>query len=203
MGKAEILYRQIAYELLDAGGKNEFTQIGLARKFGFSTSTVSNALMPLEGIGAVQVGRSGFRVTDAEKLLLYWASTRTLSKDVAMRLYVKAPASEIERSLPPGIVFTAYTGFRRRFGEAPADYGEVYAYAGEKEIRESVKRLSARPAEENANLVFLRHDEFLDGISSKSVAPTGVLFVDLWNLRQWYARDFVNALKRRLAKWFE
>jgi hypothetical protein len=30
------------------------------------------------------------------------------------------------------------------------------------------------------------------------LAPIAQIFVDLWNIREWYAKDYLDALSRRL-----
>jgi hypothetical protein len=112
------------------------------------------------------------------------------------------PIRDIERSMPDGVAFTGYTGYRFTFDEAPADYSEVYLYATESALEQIKKRFG--PSERQPNLIVMRCDDYLGGEISKgkldksSVCPAQ-LFADLWNMGQWYAKDFVDALSKRLG----
>src|SRR3989338_1618685 len=95
----------------------EATQAGIAKKLGISLSTVNNALKPLQRIGAIEKMRFGFRLVDREKALVFFATARNLEKDVVFSTRADLGALEIEKLMPAGIVFTAYSAFRLRFGE--------------------------------------------------------------------------------------
>ena len=68
------------------------------------------------------------------RILLYWASQRKLADDIVYSTSTPSSAAEIERGLPRGAIVTAYSGFRAKFGEVPADYEEVYVYADPAEL---------------------------------------------------------------------
>lgn len=191
--KKEIIYR----DLCDGALKERFlfTQLELSKKFNFSLSTVNNALRPLEQMGAIRKKRRGFEVTDIKKLLLYWASVRTVWRDIVYTTRVELPVMKIEASVPPGSIFTAYSGYRIAYHEAPADYSEVYVYAPKKILDEMSRRFPKK--EGPANLFVLEPDEFLVKSMAVSV-PISQLYVDLWNMKEWYAKDFLSALERRI-----
>ncbi|MBI5252968.1 MAG: hypothetical protein HY930_01010, partial [Euryarchaeota archaeon] len=84
MLKKEIIYREILTEALE-NKHFDFKQLALSKKFGFSISTVSNAVRPLAAIGAVEIEQRGFRLADAAKALLYWATVRKFEKEIAYR----------------------------------------------------------------------------------------------------------------------
>ncbi|MBI5036447.1 hypothetical protein HZC09_03815 [Candidatus Micrarchaeota archaeon] len=189
MKKQEIAYAAILADALK--GNRKFTQKGLSEKLGFSISMVNAAVKSLERIGAVQVNRRSFVLQDAKKALLYWASRRNLEKDIAYKTRVDAPPRTIERSMPAGTVFTGYSAYRLLFGEAPADYGEVYAYAAD--LAEVRKRFPPRKGP--PNLFVMAANGFP---AEKSCVTTPHLYVDLWNMREWYAKEFLEALEGRL-----
>jgi hypothetical protein len=189
MEKKEFVYRQILL-------KPETTQLELAQILGISLSTVNNAVRPLREMGAVQVGKRKLRVADTEKLLLYWASVRNLTRDILYRTRTELHVNEIERSTPPEIIFTAYSGYRLRYNDVPADYSEVYVYSSRSEIDSIETRFPE--SEKVPNLFVLEGDKHLHGISRDGIVPDCQLFVDLWNLPEWYAREFAIKLRERI-----
>ncbi len=206
MKKSELVYREVLRGAVE-GKTAVFTQLELARKLGISLSTVSNALQPLRRMGAVRVKRRSFEVVNAKKVLYYWASARSLDKDIIYKTRADMTVSGIERGMPPQVVFAAYTAYKFRFEDVPADYSEVYVYCSENDLKEVVKRFpqGKNPNRErsigrshksdlrsNPNVFVLKKD-FSDG-----EMPMAHLFVDLWNLKEWYARDFLKAMEERL-----
>lgn len=188
MKKSELLYRQ----LLGAAEKKVYrhTQLELARALGVSLSTVNNALQPLRKMGAVNVRRRSFEVVSAKKILYYWASTRNIEKDVIYRTRADLGVSGIEKGMPADVVFAAYSAYKFRFSDVPADYSEVYVYCDEICLAELKKRFP--PKSNTPNLFVLRK-----GFSDSSM-PAAQIFVDLWNLKEWYAKEFLDALEEKL-----
>ena len=70
----------------------------------------------------------------------------------------------------------------------PADYSEVYIYSDEDNLKQIKKRF---PETKNQPNLFILKKEF-DKMSQS------LLFVDLWNLKQWYAKDFLKAMEEKL-----
>ena len=191
MKKSELVYREILQGIME---KNVavFTQLELAGSLGISLSTVNNALRPLRNMGAVRVKKRSFEVVNAKKILYYWASTRNFEKDIIYRTRVdfKGTVAEIEKEMPPNVIFAAYTAYKLKFNDAPADYSEVYVYCSNECLKEILKRFPQR--NNNPNLFVLRKD-FVD-----EQMPIASIFVDLWNMKEWYAKDFLKALEERL-----
>ena len=165
----------------------------MAGRLGISLGTVNNALKPLRRMGAIQKKRFGLELVDREKALLYWASTRNLQKDVVYKTFSGRGVKETEKTIPSGAVFTAYTAFRIEFGETPADYSEVYVYADEETLKEIRKRFPEKNGP--ANLTVLAKPEKIEG----RTAPPELVFVDLWNIKEWYAKEFLKALKQKMG----
>lgn len=194
--KKELVFERILYEFLEQR-KVKLTQLRLAEELGISLSTVNNALKPLAKMGAVSASHSGLKVVDAQKILLYWSSVRNLQKDVVYATRVELPVQEIEKNMPPGIFYTAYSGYKFRYGEVPADYGEVYVYAeGDEALEELRERFPFRRGP--ANLMVLRFEPSAKKSCSKQIVSDARLYADLWNLGEWYAKDFLKALEARL-----
>lgn len=167
-----------------------FTVRGLAKSTGVPPSTVSHALKPLKDMGAIKMETRGFRVTNARKALLYWCSVRDLVSSVVYRTRLDMRVEEIEGMVPPSAIFTAYTAFKHRFGRAPSEYGEVYAYGSLDDFKSRFGE--PRGAIGTENLIVLEADEHLRKLGKATLAQ---IYVDLWNIPAWYAQDFLDAME--------
>jgi len=194
MTKKEIIWREILFQAIE-NKKFEFTQKELAQKYRFSLSTVFNALKVPREAGAVE-GRRGFRVLDIEKFLYLWATFRKIKRDIIYQTAVKKGVLEIEGEMPPSVIFGAYSAFLKKYKFAPADYDKVYVYIEEKNLEEIKKRFL--PQKGYINLIVLKADSWLKSFGP--ITPDCQTFVDLWNLTEWYAKDFLNALKEKIFK---
>ena len=170
------------------------TQKEMAETLHISLSTVNHALEPLARVGAIEKRAFGFRVVDREKALSYWAGVRNLEKDIAYKTRAEIGVGEIEKLMPSGIVFMAFTAFRLRFDEVPADYSEVYVYAGPEELAEIRERFPPKNGPEN--VIALQKPEMFP---EQRVVSDELLYVDLWNLKEWYAKEFFTALKQKMG----
>lgn len=189
MKKIEQVFREILYQAMEKD-KKVLTQLELSRNLGFSLSTVNLAVKKLERMNAVRLEKMNFKIINVRKILYYWASIRNFEKDVVYRTRVEMPVREIEREMPDA-VFAAYSAYKFRFNDVPADYSEVYVYVDIEKIK---KRFPEK--EKTANLFVLKKDSNLD-----KYPKTGTLaqiFVDLWNLKQWYASDFLEAVEDKI-----
>jgi hypothetical protein len=195
MSKKEIIWREILYQAIEQKNR-QMTQKDLAAKFGFSLSTVFNALKAPRQIEAIKVTGRNFQIIDTEKFLYLWATARNFKKDIIYQTRVEKSVLTIEGLMPPSVIFGAYSAYRLKFQEAPADYDKVYVYTSD--LEEIKKRFPAASAKAYPNLIVLKSDQFL-----KNYGQTTILaqtFVDLWNLSEWYAKDFQEALKQRIFK---
>lgn len=191
MKKIEIIWRELLFGAIDQKNR-QFTQKELAEQFGFSTSTVFQALKPLREMGAVRVTGRNFILEDPEKLLYHWASARKLSGEIVLKGHVDLPVQEIEGLAPPQSVFGGYSAACRILSEVPADYDKVWLYVADlDQILKRYEIIDSRP-----NLFVLMADNFLKSYGEfTTIAQT---FVDIWNLKDWYAKEFSVALKRRI-----
>lgn len=194
MTKKEVIWREILFQAT-VNKKMEFTQKELAQKYGFSLSTVFNALRVPRNIGAIE-GKRGFKIRDIEKFLNLWATLRNLQKDIIYQTNVPKSVREIEGDIPPFAVFGAYSAFLKKYREAPADYDKVYIYADRKRLNEIKDRFSYRKG--YSNLIVLEADPWLKNFGA--ITPDCQTFADLWNLPEWYAKDFLNALKDKILE---
>lgn len=190
MKKIEFVYREILYQVLEKDSKT-LTQLALAKKLKISLSTVNHALRPLKNMGAIDIGLKNFKVIEPKKILYHWASVRNPEKDTIYQTRVDQPVRKIESEMPADIIFAAYSAYKYKFKDVPADYSEVYVYSEEKEMRKRFPESKNRP-----NLFVLKKDELMEGYGkTTTLAQT---FVDLWNLREWYAKEFLEALKKKV-----
>jgi len=192
MTKKEIIWREILFQAIE-NKKTEFTQKELAQKYGFSLSTVFNALKIPRQVSAVE-GKRGFRVRDIEKFLYLWTTFRKLKKDIIYQTNVSKNVREIEGEMPPNIIFGAFSAFVKKYEEAPADYDKVYIYLKKGDLEELKRRFP--PKKGYLNLIVLEADPWLEKFGK--ITPDCQAFVDLWNLPEWYAKDFLNSLKDRI-----
>lgn len=193
MKKIEFIWREILTSALE-NKQTIFSQKELAGKFGVSTSTVFHALKRPRGIGAVKIGGRGFELTDFEKLLFLWATERNLKKEIIYQTSADLPIMEIEGLMPSNVVPTAYTSYRFLFKETPADYDKVYFYS--ENIVEVKKRFP--PNEQGANIFILKADAWLG--KYKPPPPLPQIFVDLWNLPEWYAKEYRDACLAKIRE---
>ncbi len=94
--------------------------------------------------------------------------------------------AEIEKSMPPDVTFAAYSACKFMFKTMPADYSEVYVCSNN--LAEIRKRF---PEKKNVPNLFVLKKDF-EGMT------LGHLFADLWNLKEWYAKEFLKELEERL-----
>jgi hypothetical protein len=186
--KKERIYREILYYVIEEKVKR-FKQIELSKACKMSLSSVNYALKPLARMNAIEKKRFGFVVTDARKILMYWASIRELEKDIVYQTYLNKPVEKIESEVPANSVFTAYSAFKFKFKKIPSEYSEVVIY-GKREDFE--KRFGKEELKFKPNLIVLNLDEHL---LKFKIAPIAQIYVDLWNLKSWYAKDFLKKLE--------
>lgn len=193
MIKKEIIWREILFQTIEFE-KIEFTQKELASKYGFSLSTVFNALKNLRSSGIIEAHGRGFKILDIEKFLYFWATQRNVKKEIIYQTHAAKSVRAIEGEMPPDIIFGAFTAFCKKYQETPADYDKVYVYTKEDNLNEIKSRF---PYEKGyANVIVLKADPHLESYGKITCDPQ--TFVDLWNLPDWYAKDFLLALKNKI-----
>ncbi|MBI5635881.1 winged helix-turn-helix domain-containing protein [Candidatus Micrarchaeota archaeon] len=196
MGIGELAYRRVLSEFFFKKTVS-FTQAAISRELGVSLSTVNNAVRQAEQIGCVEIRPRGFTLVDAQKLLAYFSTLHRLEKSVVYKTRVEAPVGKIEGMMLSKTVFTAYSGYKLLFNDAPADYSTVFVYAGEKEAQKMRELFEHKQGP--VNLVVLAADGKLLEESQNNIAPLAQIYADLWNLRDWQAREYLNAIEKRLG----
>ena len=168
-------------------GRRSVTQKEIAVHFKGSLGVVNYALRPLHRIGAIRKKTRGFELVDWRKFLVHWASARRTKTGYST--HSAEPVEKIEGQMPP-VLFTAYSGAKIYHGVNPSDYSECFVYADCAVIRKRFPPAGGRP-----NIFCRETPAFLEG--AKAV-PLTLLYVDLWNLGTWYAREFLNAVEVKL-----
>ncbi|MEK7596456.1 MAG: hypothetical protein AAB564_02845 [Patescibacteria group bacterium] len=131
-----------------------------------------------------------------EKFLFLWATQRNVQKDIVYQTNFPANTQEIEGMMPEEIIFACYGAYVKKYEEAPADYDKVYVYADETNLEEIKKRFPKNKG--YSNLIVLKSDSYLKNFGP--ITPNVQLFADLWNLEDWYAKEFLTALKQKMSK---
>ena len=114
-----------------------------------------------------------------------------LDKQIIYQTNVSLSPKEIEGNVPPSAIFACYSAYSKKYQEEPADYDKVFLYA---DLKEAKKRFPFKKG--YVNLTVLKKDPYLS--SFKGITPDFQTFVDLWNLKDWYAKEFLNALKDKI-----
>lgn len=194
MLKIETIWHHLLQQALQEG-QYKHTQQKIAENFGYSLSTVNHALKIPSQMGAVRKTSKFFVLEDFDKLLYYWASVRNLKKDVVYETFVDESVIEIEGLIPPESIFACYTAAKKILGEPPADYAKVYFYVFDKNLGTVKERFPANQKKE-PNVFVLKAVEAMTRYGEVTTLPQ--TFVDNWNLSDWYAKDFVNALAEKI-----
>ncbi len=193
MLKKEIIWRELLYQTIEKK-KNKFQQKEIAKKFGFSLSTVNGALKVPRKTGAVRVTGRFFVLINPEKMLYLWATFRNLEKDIVYKTYFEGAPKEIESLMPSEAIFGAYSAYTKKFKIAPADYDKIYVYLRKEHLEKFKKRFPFKKGE--PNVFVLEADKFLS--KHGGIAPIALTFVDIWNLKDWYDQDFYKDFQRKL-----
>ncbi|MDO8609626.1 MAG: hypothetical protein Q7R95_03690 [bacterium] len=182
MLKIEYIWRELLYRTIEQK-KNDFSLTELSQRFDLSTSVVSHALLPLREMGMVKIGKNISHIVDTERLLMFWATRRNLKKDIIYQTYSSLPVLERESSFPGNVFPTAYSAFSFYNKELPTDYENVYYYTDNiEEIKKRFPENATKP-----NVYILKMDPYLRIYQHTSLSQ---IFVDLWNLPEWYAKEF-------------
>lgn len=192
MLKIEFIWRELLNQVIE-NHQSKFTMINLAEKYSLSTSVVNHALIPLKELSIVRIGKFGSRVVDWERLLFFWATKRSIKKDIIYSTFSNLPVYDREGFMPEDVIPTAYTAFRLRFKYLPADYDRIYFYSNNLDLIK--KRFPEKKG--TPNIFIIKPDFYL--IRSKKIS-LAQMFVDLWNLPEWYAKDFQEALLLEIKK---
>lgn len=196
MKKNPRVLREILYRVFEKG---EFfmTQKSLAESCDISLDAVNRVVSRLSQFRAVEKKPFGLRVTEPKKILLYWATTRNLQADIVYSTYSPDAVEGIENDMPEKTIFTAFSGYRRKYGRCPYTYDEVYVYSSNPE---EIKRRYPEKKTGGETLFVLRLDPHLEKLSENFVPPMAQIYVDLWQLGGPAAERCLVELERKLEE---
>jgi len=194
MRKIETIWHYILWTALEKN-KYKHTQKELSELFGYSLSTVNLAIQGPSNIGAVKKTAKFFTLSDFKKLLFYYASNRNLINDIIYEAALDMPVAEIEGLVPSQSIYSCYSAAKRLLKEPPADYSKVYIYLEEMYLPEIIKRFG-KPSSKSPNFFVLKIHETMKRYGNITTVPQ--TFVDIWNLGDWYSRDFISALEDKI-----
>lgn len=194
MKKIETIWHYILMRAL-TDGVFRHTQQDVAKLFSFSLSTVNYALATPTAIGAIRKESKFFVLADVMKLLYYWASVRNLKRRIIYQTFTPVPVQQIESLAQPTSIFACYGAAKMILGEASADYAAVYFYENLANLT-GVKNRFPPDAHSPSNVFVLAKPRFMEPYGQITTLP--LTFVDIWNLSDWYAKDFTNALEEKI-----
>ena len=194
MKKIETIWHYLLYSALKEHNF-KFTQKELAKKFDYSLSTINYSLTIPTDIGAIRKESKFFILENFEKLLYYWASVRNFSKDLLYSTYLAGEIKDIQGQIPAEAIFAGYTAASYWLKEPAADYDKIYCYMDEIQIK-NIKERFLIVEKKKSNIFFLKKEKSMDQYGSYTTIPQ--TFVDIWNMPDWYAQDFLKALKEKI-----
>ncbi|EKD80265.1 MAG: hypothetical protein ACD_40C00157G0003 [uncultured bacterium] len=172
----------------------QHTQAGLARLFHYSTSTINLALTKPATIGAIRKSGKFFVVSDVQKLLYLWATIRNLSKDILYQTSSSLNIHELEGLAPSTALYGGYSAAVQLLGEPPSDYSSLYLYSDEEYLEEIQLRYPLSKLG-STKIVILKKPSYLPFPTHTSLPHT---FVDIWNMSDWFAQDFIRGLEDKI-----
>ncbi|KKP47061.1 MAG: hypothetical protein UR39_C0011G0013 [Candidatus Woesebacteria bacterium GW2011_GWA1_33_30] len=175
-------------------GEFKHTQKAIAEYFDYSLSTVNLAVKQLALINGIDVRGKFFIVNDPKKILIFWSTHRNIQKSIIYETYVNAPILEIEGLIPAEVIFAGYTAAKHILKESPSDYSKVYFYIDERKIIEVENRFPKIVG--TPNLIILK--AYPKQIECGNITTLAQTFVDIWNMGDWYAKDFLIELEGKI-----
>lgn len=195
MTKKEVLWREILFQSRQ-NRKIQFTQKELALKFGFSISTVFNALKTPRDSGAIKVTGRFFILEDYKKLLYLWASERSLKKDIYYKEFLNEKTNKLEGIMSPEAVFGLYSGFKSIYQQIPAEYDHLYVYIENEKLPLVLDRISpVGQSKVSPNFFIIEPDKWFRTYPQPLLEQ---IFVDIWNSQEWYSKDFLKTLEEKI-----
>jgi len=196
MLKKEVIWREILVQAR-LNKKKKFTQKELAQKFGFSLSTVFNALKIPRQNHSIKVSGRFFTLENYQKLLYLWANEHSLKREIIYQGRKDKNILKLEAEIPSYAVFGLYSAYKFFYNDAPADYDHLYIYLDVKDLEKIKDRLDLSPKFHfSPNFFILKKDPWLK--LHKEIMTPEQIFVDIWNSGEWYAKDFLKNLENKL-----
>jgi len=193
MLKIEYIWRELLYRSIERR-HTLFNINELGKMFSMSTSLVNHAIIPLKELGIVKIAKKNSQVVDIERLLYFWATRRNLKKDIIYSANSSESVFEREALMPPLVTPTAYSAVHLNLNQIPSDYDLLYYYADDISL---IRKRFPENDNKRRNIIILKQDPFLGKYKR---IPLAQIFADLWNLPEWYAKDFSNIVLSIIKK---
>ena len=195
MKKIETIWHYILHEAL-TNHRVQHTQQEIARTLGYSLSTVNHALAVPTANGSIRKAGKYFLLADGKKLLYYWASVRSFEADIIYQTTMNQPITELEGLVPPQSIYACYSAARQILMEPPADYDKLYVYLPSIDLATFQNRFPPTKKSTHTNVIVLTQAHNMERYGTSTTLTQ--TFVDIWNLRDWYAKEFVLALEKKI-----
>lgn len=180
------------------------TQRAISAELPVSIGLINKVIRDLASLHIVEIGIRSFRLVDAERLLVFFATQRELSTDILESYYIPTKnIRDIEAECPDDIHYTAYSGYRMLFDTPPIEYSKVYIYAeDDSEVFERFQDHSPRRSKRKTrsiepNLIVLKKNPLIQA-EKRRVAPLSFIYADIWNSGDWYYIDFIKEIEKRV-----
>lgn len=195
MHKFESVYRQLL--LSSMNGADRVTQEELARRCRVSLGLVNKTIRKLSSALAVEATSQGVRILSPGRVLNLWATERDVGKDL-LDSFRLDDLREVERSLPSGVVMTAFSAWKSLSGRIPAEYDRLYFYViDQARFKDWVRFRESERRSTNPNIFALTaEDRHLIETAVNSVACVPQVYVDIYSVdgpsAAPYLRDIVE-----------
>jgi len=196
MYKFESIYRQLL--LSSMMGTDRVTQEELARRCNVSLGLVNKTIRKLSLTLAVEATSQGVRVLSPGRVLNLWATERNVDKDL-LDSFRLDDLRETERSLPSGVVMTAFSAWKSLSGKAPAEYDRLYFYViDQARFKDWVRFREPQRRSTNPNIfALITGDKHLTETAVNSVACVPQVYVDIYSVdgppATPYLRDIIES----------
>jgi len=196
MYKFESVYRQLL--LSSMKGADRVTQEELARRCRVSLGLVNKTIRKLSSALAVEATPQGARILSPGRVLNLWATERDVGKD-PLDSFRLDDLREAERSLPSGVIMTAFSAWKSLSGRIPAEYDRLYFYViDQTRFKDWVRFRESEKRSTNPNIFALTtQDRHLMETAVNSVACIPQVYVDIYSVdgpsAAPYLRDIVES----------
>ena len=177
MKKWERTLRQILYQYFEED-QRFMSQTKIAKKCEVSIGSVNFIVKKLNRLGAIEIKPQGFRVSDASRILLYWANNRDIYQDISGEILTSISVEDIEKHLPLRCAMTCFSAFKFKFRKTFHLYKQIHVYADFERIKKMFEAAGAGPN----RLIILRPDPHLLKLSQNKTVPFAQMYVDLWQV---------------------
>src|SRR3989344_7636179 len=192
MKKSEIVYREILINVLNK--KTLLTQLELSKKCNISLGYTNRVINQLAQMHALQIMNRGFKIIDANRILMQWAVIRKINNE-AKPFSIDLSTEELEKIVPSIAIFTAFSAWKFLKNKVPIDYREVYVYVNEKHKHFFDLWLNKQKLNKNKipNLyVIYSKDDHLFKNSKNNIAPLPQIAVDIYSISNLGSKYFFN-----------